>query len=517
MTPVVLVHRRSAPRNQVGERWRAGLLLLAFVLSPWAASGAVAPLVMRDRRELFLDSAVLERLADAEVRLATPVSAGAVLHFDQPWEGRFSGAFVTVLRDRDRFRMYYRGSNGTNGGQSEVTCYAESDDGIVWRRPNLGFVESGGSKQNNILVPYHPERHSHNFTVLLDDRPGVPADERYKAVGGGLTTSAETRATGAVRGLYRFVSADGVHWKKLPGEPLFKGYALDTQNVITWLPAENCYAIYLRTWTEDKPGKPTWRGVRLISRATSKDFVTWTEPERMTWDGPAQEDLYTNATHPYFRAPQLLISLPFRFSPERRLLSDGEMNEFDIAPSMRSGVSDAVLLTSRGGARYERKFLESFIRPGPDLSNWAARSNIPALGVVQTGPAEMSIYVTCGYGSKFPRLERRTLRLDGFASLHAGYVAGSAVTKPLRLEGARLEVNLATSSIGGLKVAVLDASGAELPGFGLADAEELAGDAVARDVRWKNGRSVVDLAGRDVRLKFELRDADLYSFGVFSR
>ena len=193
------------------------------------------------------------------------------------------------------------------------------------------------------------------------------------------------------------------------------------------------------------------------------------------------------------------------------------MNEFDIAPSMRSGVSDAVLLTSRGGTRYERKFLESFIRPGPDLSNWAARSNIPALGVVPTGLAEMSIYVTCGYGTKSPRLERRTLRLDGFASLHAGYAPGHAVTKPLRVDGGRFEVNLAASSIGWLKVAVLDENGAELPGFGLADAEELAGDAIARGVRWKSGRTVGELSGRIVRLKFLLRDADLYSFGVFSK
>lgn len=489
------------------------------------AAGACAPqlrpaepaLLMQNRRELFLDNVVLDRLVGAEVRLATPVPAGVALRFDAPWEGRFSGAFVTVLHDRDRFRLYYRGSDGKNDGQNEVTCYAESDDGIVWRRPNLGRVESRGSKENNIMMPYHPERHSHNFSVLHDDRPGVPAAERYKAVGGGLTTSAEFRATGAVRGLYRFVSADGIHWNKVPGEPLFKGYALDTQNVITWLPAENCYAIYLRTWTLDEPGKPKWRGVRLISRSTSKDFVTWSEPERMTWDGPAQEDLYTNATHPYFRAPQLLVALPFRFAPDRRLLSDEEMREFDVAPSMQSGVSDAVLLTSRGGTRYERKFKESFIRPGLDRSNWAARSNIPALGVVQTGPAEMSIYVTCGYGTKSPRLERRTLRLDGFASLHAGYEPGSAITKPLRLAGNTLEVNLSASSIGWLKIVVLDESGAELPGFGANDAEETAGDAIARTVKWKSGRTIAELAGKTVRLKFALRDADLFSFGVFTR
>jgi hypothetical protein len=491
--------------------------LLPVVSVGFAASAAAAPLVLQDRRELLVDDRVIERLSGADVRLGAPIPAGVALRFDAPWEGRFSGAFVTVLRDRDKFRLYYRGSAGGDEGQTEVTCYAESDDGVVWRRPNLGLVESRGSRENNIVVAYHPERHSHNFSVLLDDRPGVPAAERFKAVGGGLTTSAESRRTGAVRGLYRFVSADGIHWTKLPGAPLFKGYALDTQNVLTWIPEEQTYAIYLRTWTLDEPGKPKWRGRRLIARSTSPDFGTWTEPAPMTWDGPAQEDLYTNATHPYFRAPQILIALPFRFSPERRLLAEEEMRELDVAPSMWSGVSDAVLLTSRGGLRYERKFNESFIRPGLDRSNWAARSTIPALGVVQTGPDEMSIYVTCGYGTGSPRLERRTLRLDGFAALHAGYEPGFAITKPLRLSGTALEVNFSASSIGWLKVTVLDEQERELPGFGAAEAEELAGDAIARRVSWRGGRSLRELADRTVRLKFELRDADLFSFGAFGR
>jgi hypothetical protein len=463
----------------------------------------------------LVDDAVLAQCDGTEVRLATPVAAGVVLRFDQPWEGRFS-TFVTVLRDGPKYRMYYRGL-GNAGPNNELACYAESDDGIQWRKPRLGLVEVNGSRDNNVILGYTPKRYTHNFCPMIDDRPGVPPEERYKAVGGGMTTSAESKATGAVRGLYRLVSADGIHWRELPGRPLFTGYAMDTQNVLVWLPAEECYAIYLRVWSNDVPGKVTWKGVRLIARTTSKDFATWTTPEVMSTGETTPENLYTNATHPYFRAPQLLIALPFRFAEDRRLLSDDEMRAEGVSPAMWKGVSDAVFMTSRGGTRYERKFMESFIRPGPDRSNWAARSNIPALGVVPTGPGEMSVYVTCGYGSNTPRLERKTLRLDGFASLHAGYQGGSALTKPLVLRGGALRVNYATSSVGSLKIAVLDLDGRELPGLGEADSEELAGDEIDRDVRWKGGATIATLGERPVRLKFVLRDADLYSFGVFTR
>lgn len=490
--------------------------MLALVSSGLLSPAGAAPLRIADRRELFVDDAVLERLEGLEVRLGSPASAGVAMTFEQPWEGRFC-TFVTVLRDGTKFRMYYRGV-GDGGAKSEITCYAESDDGITWRKPTLGLVEIRGTKANNVLLDYTPTRYTHNFTPMIDERPGVPADERYKAVGGGMTTSAESKATGAVRGLYRLVSADGVRWRVLPGKPLFTGYALDTQNCLVWLPEEQCFAVYMRVWSNDTLGsKVTWKGVRLIARSTSKDFVNWTTPEVMTTGESAPEHLYTNATHPYFRAPHILISLPFRFAEDRRLLSDEEMERYQVHKTMFKGVSDAVLMTSRGGIAYDRKFMESFVRPGPARDNWAARSSIPALGVVQTGPREMSMYLTCGYGTPNIRLERRTLRLDGFASLHAGYKEGSAVSKPLLLDGGVLRANFSTSSIGYVKIGVLDESGNPLPGFGVPDAEELAGDEIDRGITWKNGRSIAELKGRTVRLQFILRDADLYSFGVFAK
>ncbi|MCB1125938.1 MAG: hypothetical protein KDM81_05540, partial [Verrucomicrobiae bacterium] len=56
-----------------------------------------------------------------------------------------------------------------------------------------------------------------------------------------------------------------------------------------------------------------------------------------------------------------------------------------------------------------------------------------------------------------------------------------------------------------------DANGKPLPGYTLADAVETIGDEIERVVRWKQGPDVSALAGRPVRLRFVMKDADLYA------
>ena len=73
----------------------------------------------------------------------------------------------------------------------------------------------------------------------------------------------------------------------------------------------------------------------------------------------------------------------------------------------------------RRGAEPLTTFREALVRPGPGDGNWVSRTNYPACGVVQTGPAEMSLFVQRHYGLKTAHLERLTLRLDGFASVRA--------------------------------------------------------------------------------------------------
>jgi len=170
-----------------------------------------------------------------------------------------------------------------------------------------------------------------------------------------------------------------------------------------------------------------------------------------------------------------------------------------------------VFMTSRGGNRYDRTFLEGFVRPGLDRRNWASRCNYPALGVVQTGPQEMSLYVKRHNQQASAHVERLTLRLDGFAAVHAAYAGGRMTTKPFSFSGGRLHINYATGAGGHIRVELRDAAGRPLPGFGFDDALPIIGDELDREVAWKGGPDVAALRGRQVRLCFEMKDADLFA------
>ena len=145
----------------------------------------------------------------------------------------------------------------------------------------------------------------------------------------------------------------------------------------------------------------------------------------MDYGDAPREHLYTNQTHPYFRAPHLYVSFAMRFFPDRTALSDEAFKRLNVWPNYGRGeCSDGVFLTSRGGHRYDRTFLEAFVRPGPDPGNWVSRSLMAALGVVPTGPAEMSLYYQQHAAQKTAHPRRHALRLDGFASVNAPYRGG---------------------------------------------------------------------------------------------
>jgi hypothetical protein len=102
------------------------------------------------------------------------------------------------------------------------------------------------------------------------------------------------------------------------------------------------------------------------------------------------------------------------------------------------------------------------------------------------------------------------VRRHGFASVHAGRVDGEFVTKPVTFAGESLALNYATSAVGSVSVEIQDDNGAAIPGFAAADCEAIYGDEMKHAVKWKGG-SVAPLAGKTVRLRVLLNDADLYS------
>ena len=485
------------------------------------------------RRELFVDYLLIDELRGTSLKLQTPRPAGTAIRYGLPWEGEYC-FYSTVLHDGDVYRLYYRGNRGD---PTPATCYAESRDGIHWTKPELGIVDFNGSKRNNIVVPT-----ASTFCPFIDRRPGVPSSERYKA----------NAVRGGPRALEGYVSPDGIHWKLVREEPLVPAAfynSFDSQNVMFWSEVEQQYILYARHMDE---------GRRATARATSKDFLNWTKQTPMVYSDTGttlpSAHLYTNQTTPYFRAPHIYISLPGRIffgdvrhiqrdddiaEASRRVLTEEELAFFKEHRNPGGGgptdCSDGVLLTSRAGTmRYDFTFKESFIRPGVGYSHWHSRTNYPANGVVQTGPAEMSIYVHRNYAQKTGYLERLTLRLDGFVALNAPFAGGEMLTRPLTFSGKELEMNYSTSAAGFIRVEIQTPDGEPIPGYTLAECPRIIGDQISRVVAWGNipepkkitdaggrARLVVEpwkgksdlssLAGKSVRLRFVMKDADLFS------
>ncbi len=237
-------------------------------------------------------------------------------------------------------------------------------------------------------------------------------------------------------------------------------------------------------------------------------------------------ELYTNQILPYYRAPHILLGFPTRYidrgwTDSAKALPRYDYRQVRAKRSTREGtaVTDGMFMTSRDRKQFA-VWPESFVRPGlRTRDTWFYGDTYQNWGLVETksaiedAPPELSIYVTEATGRDQPaQLRRYTLRIDGFVSLHAPLAGGELLTKPLTFCGRQLALNYSTSAAGTIQVEIQDADGKPIRGYSLAEAQELYGDALEQPVTWKSGSDLSKLAGRPVRLRFVLKDADLYSF-----
>ena len=180
----------------------------------------------------------------------TDRTAEPLLKAERPWES-FLVTGVRVIRVGDVWHMWYSSYDAAYRNDGDYYfCYARSADGVRWERPNLGFVEYGGSRDNNIAA-----KGAFGSCVFLD--PGAPAGERFKCV-----------YTGFVGGewhLFGATSPDGIRWTRLP-QPLMRRNT-DTDNVCIPEP-DGRYRFYVRMWTGG-----TYRGTRVVGYTESRAFA----------------------------------------------------------------------------------------------------------------------------------------------------------------------------------------------------------------------------------------------------
>jgi hypothetical protein len=446
-----------------------------------AASSLVAadPIDIASRWELFVDEFLVAQKNGITHKLHDPIKREIVLTTDQPWEG-VTCAYFSVIQDGKKVLMYYRGSSGgSDHSDAQVTCVAESTDGIHFTRPKLGLIEAGGTKDNNVIWR---GVESHNFSPFLDTNPKTKPEERYKALGGVKQPGKNWHQGETPGGLYAFASADGIHWKKMKDTPVITKGAFDSQNLAFWDTTRDRYACFSRIFSNK---------VRAVQSCTSADFLAWSDgiPHRYAKDVP-MEHFYTSATVPCPTAPHLFLSFPKRFVTNRKKVPEHE----------GPGVSDAVFMSSRDGVNWDRPFLEAWVRPGPDLKNWTDRNNMTANGII-TGDTEWSLYISEHYRHADHRIRRLSVRKQGFASMHADAKGGEFTTHPLKFAGKNLVLNYSTSAAGSIQIDALDQAGKVV-----ATMPELYGDDLEASVL-----DVSKLAGQTICLRVKMKDADLFA------
>jgi hypothetical protein len=484
------------------------LLVLAAVwtTSLWAADLAKAasdPQPARDvasQKVLFVDRAFI---ADsAGIRLAVhPLrkTGERTLVSEHPWENATLNWF-TVLQEGGKFRMWYEcyDIEGWPTADDTSFCYAESSDGIHWSKPKLGLFSYHGSTANNILFRQIGEGKArsrvHGSAVFCD--PAAPPAERYKAVSQGLFQGVGERPYW-IAGM---TSPDGFRWNRI-ASPVCHVFA-DSQYSGFWDAELQQYVLY---------GRVGGRG-RAIGRAASKQFDNFPPLSLVLQvdEGESPDgDLYNPAC----------IRLPGR---------DGL---YLMCPSLfrhKADTLDIHLATSRDGVHWTRPDPQTPLIPLGKPGEFDSGSLYMANGCALVGD-EIWFYYS---GSPLKheettpetlanpvnrRLFSRAVGLrDRLVSAMAGASGGTFLTPPLQYQGARLHVNIATRPGGTVRVGLIDRDGRPISGRQVEDCRPLGNADRPQVVAWKSGEDVAAWSKQGVRLRFELRDADVFGFQLLA-
>jgi hypothetical protein len=134
--------RRYAPSSTVV----LAVSLLLVPLGDFSIGAEDAPIDVGDRRQLFVDGLLIDNMDAVRQVLHHPVPREIAIKPEHPWE-EHGVSYMVAFRDGDKFRAWYRVDAAAlgQGKRRAMTAYAESDDGIHWRKPKLGILDFDGS------------------------------------------------------------------------------------------------------------------------------------------------------------------------------------------------------------------------------------------------------------------------------------------------------------------------------------------------------------------------------------
>ena len=459
-----------------------------------------------EHRYLFLDMHHITRIEGLYRRMHQPQRhpENPILRGENPWES-VASLYGTVLYDPQDslFKMWYLTGPYVDGmvevrqrqalGNITLLAYATSTDGVHWEKPILNQVDFAGSTANNLIDV--GRTNCEGMAVLYDKNETDPV-RRYKGFyweHGGIDKFIQHEGRtiwghGEGDGMWMSFSPDGVHWTNYENNPVIS-LGSDTTQSLVWDPKIQKYVVFGRFGA----------GGRKTARAESSDGIHFSEPKLVL----ECDEIDEGGTQIY--------GMPIN------IYEGIYIGMIWIYREGVDGTIDTSLATSRDGINWQRVLdRQTFLTLGEKGSWEDGMVRISQNFIIHND----QLYFYYGgvngphTGRKFKQVERKhksmlglaTLRRDGFVSLDAGETEGYMLTKPLTLDGKDLYLNV-DASRGYVVVAVTDDMGTPLEDY---TSERIIGDELQTTVNFS--RPLEAIKGREVRLRFQLKDVSLYSY-----
>lgn len=459
---------------------------------------------------VLMANAVLKESQGVERIFHTPeyYAGNPVLKADRPWElnvngdpyaAPFSGG-VWYDESAGKFKMWYSAGGGKVNGL--ITCYAESQDGKHWTKPNLDVVPG-----TNIV-----DTTEHDCVSVLLDKFEHDASRRYKMFVVGFN------APSSVSMMLKY-SADGIHWS----EPKALSGELYDRCAAYYDPFRRKYVLSLKTIN----GKKYRR---------SRCYLAHEDPEMLVslahrvYDNESDKFIkyWFNAEDDDPRHPQFPDVRPQIYNHEAMPYENSLIGYFTVWQGPENDACDSLMIQKRNevligwsddGFHWKREFKQPFLPVSPDFKSWNAGNVQSTAGNPLIVGDSLYFYVSGRYNSK-PVHDSNfatglaMLRRDGFVSMRAGKKEGYFVSDKHAVSGRYLFVNVDVKNRkGALKLELLDSDGVPIPGFTGKDCIALENvDATKCRVQWKNKKDLLELAGKTVYVKFYITEGDLYAF-----
>ncbi len=454
-------------------------------------------------RILFLDNReikVIERLTRVLEPPRKRVEA-PLLRPDQPWENGNLTLYGRALHRTDGlWQLWY---TVIHSDWTFWLAYAESDDGIEWRKPLMDRFPLSWGKTNIVLG-----ENVHGPAIILDERES--RDEwRYKMLAG-----SGSGAYGAFGPIYALHSPDGIDWRSAQRSPV----------IVT---GPDCPMGLLRAPDGPYAAYHRFTGMgRRVFRSEAWDFLRWSGEPRLvlepTAGDPPLTQFYGLGSAPY--GPYELGTLwIYRVDP--------------VEPDTSVGVQETELAYARSGYAWHRAAQGIPFIPHGMPGQWDQ-------GNLQCGSAPVFLdnEIRFYYAATDVRHARRWELLpqraglgmasclpDRFVALEAGGEPGELCTLPFVLKGTEVRLNARTSSDGWVRAEMCDERGLPLAGREMRSSRPFQGDDCAHVLRWDGDRAEPGAAGtgstpaagppalgRTVCIRLQARKARLYSVGVAS-